>query len=73
MPADDTQDQANKKTYEVNIRILGNEVFAIGIKTSSDSNRWVAIGLVTIFCMMTLLGAYGERLIQLYKSLLGTP
>ncbi len=56
-----------QKTYEIKIRILGNEIFAIGLTSTSDSNRWVTIGLVTIFSILTVIGAYGEKFIGLYK------
>jgi hypothetical protein len=71
MTIDIPEPKKEDKTYEIKIRVLGNEVFAIGITTSTDSNRFIAIGLVAIFCMLTVIGAYGERLIQLYKTLIG--
>lgn len=57
------------KSYELKIRVLGNEVFAIGFSATNDSNRWIAIGLVTVFSVLTVLGAYGEKLISLFHSL----
>lgn len=55
------------KTYEIKIRVLGNELFAIALSTSNDSNRWAAIGLLTVFCLLTIFGAYGDKLVGLYK------
>lgn len=63
-------DDNNIKSYEVKIRLLGNEIFAIALSTSNDSNRWIAIGLITVFSVLTVLGAYGEKIIQLYRSLI---
>lgn len=57
-------------SYEVSIRLLGNEIFAIGLKSSDNSNRWIAIGLVTVFCVITVLGAYGDKLVQLYQTVI---
>lgn len=34
------------QTYEFKLRLLGNEVFAIGISSSSASNKWIALALV---------------------------
>lgn len=56
------------KTYEFRIRFLGNEILAVGFSTSNDSNRWLAAGLVTVFCVLTVLGAYGEKIGSLLKS-----
>lgn len=59
----------SKKSYEVRIRILGNEVFAVGLVSSSDSNKWIVIGLVTTFSLLTVIGAYGEKFVNFYHSL----
>ena len=59
----------NNKSYEFKLRILGNEVFAVGISTTDDSNRWMAIGLISMFSVLTILGAYGEKIISLYRYL----
>lgn len=58
------------KLYEVRIRLLGNEIFAISLASSNDSNRWIALGLITVFSVLTILGAYGDKLVQLYKWLI---
>ena len=63
------EEQATK-TYEVSIRLLGNEIFALKLWSSSDSNKWIAIGLVTMFSLLTVLGAYGDNLVTFYKSLI---
>lgn len=57
------------KTYELKIRILGNEVFAIGLSTTDTSNRWMAIGMISVFSLVTILGAYGEKIVNLYNHL----
>lgn len=62
-------DQSEDQQYEVNIRVLGNEIFAVRLSTTSTSNRWVLISLVSIFSFLTILGAYGEKFIELYRWL----
>lgn len=64
-------DQNEDQSYEFRIRILGNEIFAISLSSTSTSNRWIVIALLSVFTTMTVLGAYGEKLVVLYKSLLG--
>lgn len=61
---------SDPRSYEFVLRVLGNEVFAVKLNTSNDSNKWVAISVVTIFCILTVLGAYGEKLVTLYNSLI---
>lgn len=56
------------KTYEFRIRFLGNEILAVGFSTTNDSNRWLAGSLLTVFCVLTVLGAYGEKIASVLKS-----
>ena len=64
-------DQNEDQSYEVKLRILGNEVFAIALSTTSTSSRWITVALVSIFALLTLLGAYGEKIVSLYQHLAG--
>lgn len=57
--------------YSVSIRVFEKEIFAIEISASNPSNRMMAIGLVSIFCIMTVVGAYGDKFISLYHSFVG--
>ena len=63
------EDQSEDQSYEVKIRILGNEIFAIALSTTSTSSRWVTVALVSIFALLTLLGAYGDKIATLYHWL----
>jgi hypothetical protein len=58
-------------TYEIKLRILGNEVFGFALTSSSSDNRWVLGALVTIFSLLTLVGAYGEKIVNLYHAIVG--
>ena len=59
-----------QKSYEIKLRILGNEIFAICL-TSSNDDRWTAIGLFTVFSILTVIGAYGDKIVSLFKMLTG--
>lgn len=59
------------QSYEIKIRILGNEVFAVSLSSTSTSNKWIAIALISMFSFLTVLGAYGDKLVSLYHSLIG--
>lgn len=62
------EDQSNKE-YNISIRVFGNEILGFHLGTTSSSNKWVGIGFLTLFTILTLLGAYGEKLVSLYKTL----
>lgn len=62
-------DQSEDQSYELKIRILGNEIFAVALTTTSTSSRWITVALISIFSTLVLLGAYGEKFIELYRWL----
>lgn len=65
-------DKTEDQSYEFKLSILGHEIFAAEIKTTSTSDRWVAITLITVFCSAVVLGAYGDKFVNLYRSLTAT-
>ena len=67
----DSSNESDDQSYEVKLRILGNEVFAIALSTTSTSSRWITVALVSIFSILTLIGAYGEKIVNLYRHLAG--
>ena len=57
--------------YEIKIRVLGNEIFAIALAAPDSSNRILLGGLVTVFCVITIIVAYGSQLVNIFKTLTG--
>ena len=53
--------------FEIKIRILGNEIFAIALSTNNHSARWVNISLLVIVGVVATIGFFGDR----FASLLG--
>ena len=64
-------DKNEDQSYNFKLCLLGHEIFAIELKSTSTSDRWVAIVLMSVFCTFVLLGAYGEKLIHLYRLAFG--
>lgn len=64
-------DKNDDQSYELKIRILGNEVFAVALSTTSTSDRWIIVTMVTVFSTLVLLGAYGDKFASYYHSLVG--
>lgn len=69
MSEENIKEEQSMKKYELSIRFLGNEIFAIGMSSSSDSNKWILIGLVSMFSILTVFGAYGSSLLAFLQSL----
>ena len=59
-------DESEDQSYEMSIRILGNEILGVKLSTTSTSSRWITVAVLTIFSSLVLLGAYGDKLMQLY-------
>ncbi len=59
-------DESEDQSYELSIRILGNEILGVKLSTTSTSSRWITVAVLTIFSSLVLLGAYGDKLVQLY-------
>lgn len=57
------------QSYELKIRILGNEVLALSLSTTSTSSRWVVVALASMFSLLVVLGAYGEKFVRLFQQL----
>jgi hypothetical protein len=62
-------DKDEDQNYEISLRVLGNEVFGVRLASSSTSNKWVFLSIITIFCLLVLIGAYGDSFVTLYKWL----
>lgn len=52
--------------YNFKFAILGHEVLAFQIGTSSTTDRWVAISLVSVFSVLIILGAYADKFANMF-------
>lgn len=59
--------EAEDQSYELSVRVLGNELLGVRLSTTSTSSRWIAVAVITIFSSLVLLGAYGEKIVNLYQ------
>ena len=61
-----------KQSYEIALRIVGNEIFSLRISTDSESNRWVAITITTILLFAGMIVLFGDAFIDFFKMLSGS-
>lgn len=59
-------DKEEDQSYELKFRLLGNEIFAVALTTTSTSNRWTIVALATILTTMTVIGIFGDSFTHLY-------
>lgn len=64
---EDQKDLPN--VYEFRLRILGNEIVAMSIGSSSTSNKWIALGLLSMFSLLLIFGEYGDKFIDFYNRI----
>ena len=63
-------DKNEDQSYEVSIRVLGNELLAVKLNTTSTTSRWMFVAIATMFSLLVVLGAYGEKFALLFQSLI---
>jgi hypothetical protein len=53
------------ETFEIALRILGNEIFAMQISSKSAKKNWVIFGLITLVLLTALANQLSPALIAL--------
>lgn len=54
---------AEKKEYTITLRILNTEIFALVLSTTSDSTKWVGIGVLICLLLLAVVLTFGDTLI----------
>lgn len=62
------QKQPIAQSFEFRLRILGNEIFAVGIATTSATNKWAGIALLSTFIIVATAGAFSDQAVELYRQ-----
>jgi hypothetical protein len=60
------QQPPETETFEIALRILGNEIFAMQISSKSPKKNWVVIGLVSVVLLATLANQISPLLLALF-------
>lgn len=59
--------EATQETYEFKLKLVNNEIINVSLSTGNMSGRHAAISTIVIVAIVTLIGAYGKTLIDLYN------
>lgn len=57
-------------SFEVRLRLLGNEIFAISISAAPLEKKWVSWALIISFITVLFLGLFGQPIASFYNSLI---
>ena len=66
-----SENTTTKQSYEIALKIVGNEIFSLRISTDSESNRWVAITITTILLFAGMVVLFGDEFVRFISSLMG--
>lgn len=58
----------NDGTFEISVRLMGNEVFAISISTDPLNKRWVSGSLLITIIIVVMLSLFGQPLASLSQT-----
>lgn len=59
------QQAPETETFEIALRILGNEIFAMQISSKSAKKNWIIFGLITLVLLTLLANQLSPALIAL--------
>ena len=54
-------------TFNVSLRVLGNELIGFSVAADSFSTKWVIIGTMVTFTMVASAATFGPDLIALFQ------
>lgn len=60
-------DLLNDESFEMNIRVLGNEVLGFQIKVNDFKTKWVIISTMLFVVITTTFATYGEPIVQMFR------
>lgn len=50
--------------FEIGIRLLGNEIFALSILANPFNKRWIVYSLITMGFLLFAVSAFGESIVS---------
>lgn len=63
-----TEQTPDTETFEIALRILGNEIFAMQISSKSAKKNWVIFGLITLVLLTLLANQLSPALLALFST-----
>lgn len=59
------------RRFEMSLRLMGNEVIAIALFSSSPNNKWLWMSLGAILTLVLIITIFGPDISNFYRSLIG--
>jgi hypothetical protein len=63
-------DNENKgaDTFEISLRVLGNELIGLRIAVNDMKQKWIIAGLITIAVVGFIVGEVGPNIVSMFQS-----
>ena len=58
----------DEEDFEVSIRVLGNELLALRMKTTKTSNKWMFASIITLGLLIWGVSLFGPSLVDFMKG-----
>ena len=55
--------------FEVSIRVLGNEIFALKMETTKTSNKWMFASIITLGLLIWGISLFGPTIVTFMKGI----
>jgi hypothetical protein len=62
------EQQPGSEVFEISLRILGNEIFAMNILSKSTKKNWVIFGLISLVLLTMLANQLSPAIIALFST-----
>jgi hypothetical protein len=57
------------ENFEVSIRVLGNEIFALKMETTKTSNKWMFASIITLGLLIWGISLFGPTIVTFMKGI----
>lgn len=64
----DNEQPQDSEVFEISLRILGNEIFAMNILSKSAKKNWVIFGLITLVLLTLLANQLSPAVLALFST-----
>ena len=62
----ETDNTDNK--FEVSLRILGNELFALKLQSNNKTNKWMAASVLSLGLLILVISVFGGDIINFFQG-----
>ena len=62
-------EENESEDFEVNIRVLGNEILALRMATTKTSNKWMFVSIITLGLLIWAISIFGPSIVTFMNGI----